>query len=65
MSGKVRQHWSPAQKAAVTDELQAHIMGILEQTAKLTLEVQDKLKLVEQLIDRLAGHCDPEDVLPF
>ena len=66
MPGKMRQNWSPAQKAAVTEELQAHINGILEQTAKLTGEVQDKLKLVEELTDRLTGHCDPKrDVLRF
>jgi ABC-type transporter Mla subunit MlaD len=65
MPGKVGRNWTPAQKAAVTDELQAHILGILEQAARLTQEVQDKLKLVEELTDRLAGHCDPEDGLPF
>ena len=65
MPCKVRRNWSAAQKTAVTEELQAHIMGILEQAAKLTQEVQDKLKLVEQLTDRLAGHCDPEDGLRF
>jgi ABC-type transporter Mla subunit MlaD len=65
MPGKGRQNWSPGQKAAVTEELQTHIMEVLEQTARLTQEVQDKLKLVEQLIDRLAGYCDPQDGLPF
>lgn len=65
MPGKVRRNWSAAQKAAVTEELQAHIMGTLAQAARLTQEVQDKLKLVGELTDRLAGHCDPADDLPF
>ena len=65
MTGKVGQNWTPGQKSAVTEELEAHITEILRQTVRLNQEVQDKLMLVEQLTARLAGHCDPEDALPF
>jgi len=65
MKEKVRQNWTPGQKSAVTDELEAHITEILRQIGRLNQEVQEKLNLVEQLTARLAGHCNPEDALPF
>ncbi len=65
MTGKAGQNWSPAQRGAACEELEAHIMEILQQTNRLTQEVQEKLKLVEQLTAHLAGHCDKEDALPF
>lgn len=61
----VRRNRPAGQRRAAWAELEAHILEILEQTGRLNQEIQDKLKLVEQLTARLADHRDREDGLPF
>lgn len=60
-----RRNWPAEQRRAAWAELEAHILETLGQTGRLNQEIQDKLKLVEQLTARLAGHRDQEDGLPF
>ncbi len=61
-----RQKWSGEQKAAVAAELETHIGELLQQSIRLNQEAQDKLKLVGELVERLAWrHAQEEEDLPF